>query len=115
MIIRRDRNGRESNTFTFQLQYTEVDVKNIFKELYVKMCSFDWLGEAVGSRSLWSDEDLNTFMSRHPYFAAFPDRHRIKMAEWAKRIALQKRYIVPFTAKPGFYLLSSSLAGRAKK
>lgn len=109
MIIRRNRNGKESDTFTFQLQYSDVDVKRIFHDFYVRLKNLDWLGEAMGSRSPWSQEEILYTVANHPYFSQFQKKHREKLAAWAMRLAVERKYIIPCITHKGFFLLSSAL------
>lgn len=105
MIIRNKKAYLESDTFSFNVSLSEVDVRKQMKEGFALMAK---CGEQYALSTPWTEQDIKTYLS-NTIFQQYPPKYQEQMCKWAFKLCLRKKYISQSGNKENLYFLSDLL------
>ena len=108
MIIRNKKAYLESDTFSFNVSLSEVDVKKQMKEGFALMAK---CGEQHALTTPWTEQDIKTYLG-NTIFQQYPPKYQEQMSKWAFKLCLRKKFISQSSNQENMYFLSDLLGHR---
>lgn len=106
MILRTKKIFRDSDTISFMVSLSDVDVRKQMKAGFELMAV---TGRQFALNTPWSEQDVTTYLS-NTLFIQYPSKYKTEMAAWAFRLCIRKGFIYPSATAENTYFLADLLS-----